>query len=213
MIIIAFIFYSSPSLYAQTNRDNSHILSVHAGPSWYLDNPIGLTDYDSQYLDGLKKGVSWNAEYTYLFLHTIFTPGIGILYQGSRHSNSLPNSSDKLISHYIAPQFSLYYRPQKFNINFVMGLGGIFYKDKSTVYGKPRDAKLSRCAFNFGLGGEYLFAKHWGASARLDFIGAFTKTYTVKYHDKEWEIVPNFPFSFGDSLTLLSLSAGINYHF
>ena len=201
-------------LHAQTNhRSESHILSVHLGPSWYMDNPVGLTDYDSHYLNNLEKGIGWNMEYTYLFMHTLFTPGIGMLYQGSRHSEQLPNSSDKLISHYIAPQVSLYYRPGRFNINFTYGMGALIYKNKSTVYEKPRQVKLSKLAFNFALGGEYLITQHWGASAKLDFTGAFPKAYTVKYHGKEWEVYPYYPFPFGDTISLLTLSAGINYHF
>lgn len=202
-------------LQAQTNhRSESNMLSVHIGPSWYMDNPVGLTDYGSQYLNSLEKGgVNWNMEYTYLFMHTLFTPGIGILYQGSRHSAQLPESSDKLLSHYIAPQVSLYYRPGRFNINFVMGMGALIYKNKSTVYDKPRQVKLSKLAINFGLGGEYLITKHWGASARLDFMGAFPKAYTVKYHGKEWEVYPHYPLPVSDVLSLLTFSAGINYHF
>lgn len=201
-------------LHAQTNhRSESHILSAHIGPSWYMDDPVGLTSYDNHYLNNLEKGIGWNMEYTYLLMHTLFTPGIGVLYQGSRHSEQLPNSSDKLISNYIAPQGYLYFCPGRFNIHFAIGIGALFYKNKSTVYGKPRQADLRKLAFNLGLGTEYLITKHWGASVKLDISGAVPKKYTVKYHGKVWEVFPNYPLPVGDNISLLTLSAGINYHF
>lgn len=200
-------------LHAQTARYEHNILSVHAGPSWYVGDLIGITDYSSSYTNGLKHGMNWSGEYIYLVGKSSFKGGFGILYQGSRFENKQQTNSDKLLMHYIAPQIAVYYTKPKFNLHYATGFGCLMYRDNSTVYDKPRDIKMNKLAFNLALGGEYRIVKHWGVSALFNWAVTSAKTYTVTYHGKEWQVQPHYPINIGNAISYLSLSAGINYHF
>ena len=45
------------SLYAQSAGDKRSSFSVHAGPSWYLGQLMGITDRSDAYRSDLRKGV------------------------------------------------------------------------------------------------------------------------------------------------------------
>ena len=45
--------------------------------------------------------------------------------------------------HYFAPQLALFMVKQKYNLSLSTGVGYQHYKDKSFVYGKPRDVSMS----------------------------------------------------------------------
>lgn len=139
--------------------------------------------------------------------------GFGVLYQGSRYTNDMPNSSDKIQTHYFAPQFSLHWLKQQFSLYFTTGTGYQLYQDNSTVYDKPRKVSMNKWAANFGIGGEYRAFTHWGVSARINYILAYSGEYSVRYHDKEWIVQPHYPMKGADDISQLGFSVGINYHF
>ena len=125
----------------------------------------------------------------------------------------MPNSSDKIQTHYFAPQFSLHWLKQQFDWYFTTGTGYQLYKDDSMVYDKPRKVSMNKWAANFGVGGEYHLFTHWGISARISYILAYSGEYSVRYHHKEWMVQPHYPMNGSDDISQLSFSAGINYHF
>ena len=51
------------SLYAQSAGDKRSSFSVHAGPSWYLGQLMGITDRSDAYRSDLRKGVAWDVSY------------------------------------------------------------------------------------------------------------------------------------------------------
>ena len=87
------------------------------------------------------------------------------------------------------------------------------YQDNSTVYDKPRKVSMNKWAANFGIGGEYRAFTHWGVSARINYILAYSGEYSVRYHDKEWMVQPHYPMKGADDISQLGFSVGINYHF
>ena len=142
-----------------------------------------------------------------------YRAGFGILYQGNRYTGDMPNSTDKIQTHYFAPQFSLHWLKQQFSLYFATGTGYQIYKDNSTVYDKPRKVSMNKWAANFGAGGEYHLSSHWGISAKINYILAYSGEYSVRYHHKEWTVQPHYPMNGSDDISQLSFSAGINYHF
>jgi len=72
---------------------------------------------------------------------------------------------------------------------------------------------MNKWAANFGVGGEYHLFTHWGISARISYILAYSSEYSVRYHHKEWMVQPHYPMNGSDDISQLSFSAGINYHF
>ena len=75
-----------------------------------------------------------------------------------------------------------------YQLQLAGGIGYQFYKDKSKVYGKPRNVSMDKLAGNLALSGEYFLTSHWGASARLNWLASSTETYSVKYHDEKWNV-------------------------
>lgn len=171
---------------------------------------IGIAGYSSN----LRNGIGWSGSYTYLVGNKpAIRAGFGILYQGSRYTGNTTNTTDKIQTHYFAPQFSLHWLKQQFDWYFTTGTGYQLYKDDSMVYDKPRKVSMNKWAANFGVGGEYHLFTHWGISARISYILAYSGEYSVRYHHKEWMVQPHYPMNGSDDISQLSFSAGINYHF
>ena len=102
-LLTAMLLYSSV-LYAQFGTSERSILSLQTGPTFYTGKLIGVAGHSSS----LRNGIGWSGSYTYLIGNKpAIRVGFGVLYQGSRYTNDMPNSSDKIQTHYFAPQFSL----------------------------------------------------------------------------------------------------------
>ena len=95
------------SLYAQSAGDKRSSFSVHAGPSWYLGQLMGITDRSDAYRSDLRKGVAWDVSYLAQVAGRKFQFGVGALYQGSSYKNTHDTGADKILMHYMAPQISL----------------------------------------------------------------------------------------------------------
>ena len=207
---VAATLLCSASLYAQSGTCRRSILSFQTGPALYTGKLIGTAGCSSS----LRNGISWSGSYTYLVGNKpAIRAGFGILYQGNRYTGDMPNSTDKIQTHYFAPQFSLHWLKQQFSLFFATGTGYQIYKDNSTVYDKPRKVSMNKWAANFGAGGEYHLSSHWGISAKINYILAYSGEYSVRYHHKEWTVQPHYPMNGSDDISQLSFSAGINYHF
>ena len=107
--------------------------------------------------------------------------------------------------HYIAPQLALFMVKQKYNLSLSTGVGYQHYKDKSFVYGKPRDVSMNKLAYNLSMGGEYLLSPLVGISAKLNWIVTSSESYSVRYHGQKWQVespelsvvedvFPNYPY-------------------
>ena len=110
-LLTAMLLYSSV-LYAQFGTSERSILSLQTGPTFYTGKLIGVAGHSSS----LRNGIGWSGSYTYLIGNKpAIRVGFGVLYQGSRYTNDMPNSSDKIQTHYFAPQFSLHWLKQQFD--------------------------------------------------------------------------------------------------
>ena len=135
------------SLYAQSGTDKRSVLSFQTGPTLYTGKLIGIAGYSSN----LRNGIGWSGSYTYLVGNKpAIRAGFGILYQGSRYTGNTTNTTDKIQTHYFAPQFSLHWLKQQFDWYFTTGTGYQLYKDDSMVYDKPRKVSMNKWAANFG---------------------------------------------------------------
>lgn len=208
--LVSVVWLCLPALHAQSDISQKSILSFQSGPVLYTGKLVGVAGHSSD----LRNGVGWSGNYTYLIGNKpALKVGFGILYQGSRYTDDALNSTDKIQTHYVAPQFSLHWLKRQFSLSFTAGTGYQWYKNNSTVYGKPRKVSMNKWAANLGIGGEYRFFDCWGVSARVNYILARSGEYSVRYHDKEWLVRPHYPINGSDDISQLSFSAGINYHF
>lgn len=208
--LLTAMWLCSSALYAQSGTAERSILSFHTGLARYTGELTGVAGHSSD----LRNGISWSGSYTYLAgKDPSLKAGLGMLYQGSRYSHDMPDSTDRIQTHYVAPQFSMHWLKQSFGLYVVVGAGYRFYKDNSTVYDKPRKVSMNKWAANVGIGGEYRPFARWGISAKINYILAYSDKYSVRYHDKEWLVQPHYPVSGSNDISQLSFSAGINYHF
>lgn len=196
---------------AQSDVNRNSTLSVHVGPSWYLGQLMGITNRADGYCDDLRKGIAWDASYFQQLAGSKLKFGVGFLYQGSSYKNTHEDGADKMLMHYLAPQLSLTLMRKHYQLQFSGGVGYQFYRDKSTVYGNPRDVSMNKFAGNLALSGEYYLSRHWGVSGRLNWLGSSSERYSVEYHDQKWNVEnpPSGTGYFGQ----LSLTFGLNYHF
>lgn len=172
---------------------------------------MGITDRSDAYRSDLRKGVAWDVSYLAQVAGRKLKFGVGVLYQGSSYKNTHDTGADKILMHYMAPQVSLTMVKKHYQLQLAGGIGYQFYKDKSKVYGKPRDVSMDKLAGNLTLSGEYFLTSHWGASARLNWLASSTETYSVKYHDEKWNV--ENPKTGTGYFGQLSLVFGLNYHF
>lgn len=204
------------SLSAQEASIEKSMFSVHAGPSWYLGKMIGITNNSDAYRSDLRNGVAWDVNYYFLgdkYISNSFKFSPGLIYQGSQYKNTHEGGSDKILMHYVAPQIALFMVKQKYNLSLSTGLGYQHYKDKSFVYGNPRDVSMNKLAYNLSAGGEYLFSRHVGVSAKLNWIVTSSESYSVRYHGQKWQVESPELSEGGGCFSQLSLLVGMNFHF
>lgn len=199
------------SLYSQSVNNRNSTLSVHVGPSWYLGTQMGITDRTDSYRDDLRKGIAWDASYFQQVAGQALKFGVGLLYQGSSYKNTHEDGGDKIMMHYLAPQISLSLMHEHYQIQFSGGVGYQFYRDKSTVYGNPRDVSMNKLAGNLALSGEYYLSRHWGVSGKLNWLASSSERYSVEYHAQKWNV--ENPKTGSGYFGQLSLTFGLNYHF
>lgn len=202
------------SLQAQGKPFPSSTFSLHAGPSWYVGQLVGITRRADAYRDDLRKGVAWEADYWYTdprSTERAVKVGPGVIYQGSLYKAAHEEGSDQINMHYVAAQIGVFFFYKRGLWQVSAGPGYQVYKDKSTVYGKPRDVSMNKLAFNLSGGGEYFLSRHWGLSARLNWVLSSSEAYSVDYHGEHWQV--NDPQTGGGYFGQLSLLFGVNYHF
>lgn len=208
------VLFISTRLHAQNEHARKSMLTVHTGPSWYVGNLMGITNFSDSYRNDVRKGIAWDIAYWYpgkAPFETGTRVAPGLLYQGSVYKNSHDDGSDKILEHYLAPQCGLFFIRNRYQLNVACGIGWLFNHNKSIVYDHPRKISMNRLAGNLSCGGEYFLAKQWGLSAQLNYIFSSSESYTVDYHDKYWAVMhPKTGYGYFGQLSLLF---GLNYHF
>ena len=193
------------TLAQEETSNNSFLMFLHGGYGFLPNKTSGLTSYSTSYIDELSSGVIWNAQAYYrknLFI-------TGLLYSGYTANGSLKNSSDKILTTYVAPQAGMCIPVAggKFNIAFNGGIGGMWYRNNSVVFQKDRKVTGKNIGVNLGLKGVYNFAQHFGVSLEMSIIEASLSKTNVNYHDKIIKV------RYADALHLnqFSLSIGLKY--
>lgn len=212
--LLGTLLFVSASLQAQNESSKKSILSVNAGPSWYVGRFMGITDHADSYRSDLRKGIAWQASYWYAgkgYGHEGVTAGPGLIYQGSIYRETQENGSDKIGTHYLAPQLGVFFFRNRYMAQLAAGFGYQFYSDKSTVYGKPRDVSMNKLACNLSLSGEYFLTEQWGISARFNWLLSSSERYSVEYNGQHWNV--EHPQTGEGYFGQLSLLFGLNYHF
>ena len=212
-LVLALLLGRMPST-AQEETFPTSTFSLYAGPSWYVGKLLGITRQADTYRNDLRKGIAWEADYWYTGSRSsekAVKVGPGIIYQGGLYKAVHEEGADKIGMHYLALQVGVFFFHKPGLWQVAAGPGYQIYKDKSVVYGKPRDVSMNKLAFNLSGGGEYFLSRHWGISARLNWILSSSNAYSVGYHGKRWQV--DDPQTGGGYFGQLSLLFGVDYHF
>lgn len=214
-LVAALLLLLAPGqrLQAQEKTPTS-IFSLHAGPSWYVGQLMGITSQENAYCRDLRQGIAWEADYWY----TGERPegkgvkvGPGVLYHGSLYKAATDEGSDKIGMHYLALQLGTFFFQKHYMLQVAAGVGYQFYADKSTVYGKPRNVSMNKLACNLSAAGEYFLNNRWGVSAKVNWLISSSEAYSVEYHGEHWQV--DHPHEGEGYFGRLSLLVGLNYHF
>lgn len=209
ILCLFLLLAGATQLLAQKKEWQRHTFSVHAGYANMLQGTGGLTNSSHDYERDLSKGTGWDVQY---YGRPTKALGIGLLYSGFTSKGSHKEGSDHLYTHYIAPQIGLYAVDQKwFSLRFNAGLGGIFYRNNSEVFGKSRRTDGRFFAINGGVNAAFKLTRHFAIEANAQYIASRLNSMDVRYHDETTTV----DFADGDESHLgrLNLSAGISYSF
>lgn len=193
---------------AQNTVRQKHTFSFRAGYGNMLKGTSGLTKQSHSYERDLSEGVVWDAQYDY---HLIKGLGIGFLYSGFSSKGSHDEGSDRVYTHYAAPQLGIYcFENRHVFIRLDIGVGGMAYRNYSKVFGKSRKVKGSSIAANVGANATWKIARHWNLEADIQYVmSGLSKIYSY-YHDERITVKFNKDRL---SLSRLNLSAGVSYNF
>jgi len=207
ILFVLFFFGIVGTTFAQESSINSNafLMFLHAGWGKLPNKTSGLTNSSADYINKLSSGAEWNLQMFFRHKKLI----TGLLYSGYTANGKLEYSSDKIFTTYIAPQLGLNIPVggEKFDIAFNAGLGGMWYRNNSLVFGKDRQAKGNTVGVNLGLKAVYNFTRDWGVSFEIATIQANLSKTKIKYHDNIIKV------SYPDALHLnqFTYSIGLKY--
>ena len=206
-LIVLFFCGTVGAAFAQElqTSPNAFVMFLHAGWGKLPNKTSGLTNSSADYVNELSSGAVWNLQA--LYRHKKFITGL--LYSGYTANGKLEYSSDKILTTYISPQLGMNIPVigEKFDIVFNAGLGNIWYRNNSLVFGKDRKVKGSAAGANFGLKAVYNFTQNFGISCEIASIWASLNKTFITYHDETIKV--NYPEAL--CLNQFTFSLGLKY--
>lgn len=170
--------------------DKAFLMFLHGGYGLFPNKTAGLTTTSADYVKKMGSGASWNFQAYYRSKMFI----VGAMYSGYNSKGSYLastegaaelTSSDNILTTYVAPQLGMNIPVSKvFHLGWNGGFGGMWLKNSSKVYEKPRVLKGSAFGYNLGLRGIFNLTEHLGLSAEVMAIGAATNKANVDYHNE-----------------------------
>ena len=196
-------------LYAEYNaelkreRVSPHYLHIDAGLSFLVDEQPMINETEPIINGTLKRGVGWNASYTYLVPYSLY--GFGVAYSGhlanatvaERNGSTKPAYNVCNTIHSVAPMISMYGCSKR--SLFVASLGlGCMWNIADWDYFEAHDKRSVEVGLTLYVSAEYEYriTQNFGISGRL---------YLNQLSDSNGDDKPDI-INGGGSL-------GINYHF
>lgn len=168
-----------------------------------------LTSSTHSYERKLSQGIDWDLEYNFRPIRHL---GIGLVYWGFSSQGSHNEGSDHLFTHYVAPQISFYtVATERWDVGLGVGVGKIYYRNNSYVFGKSRRVKGDTWGPHIGIHSTYKLSRHLGVGLGVQYVAANLNSVHSRYHDET--IIVKFPSEEKPELSRLNIIAGLSYHF
>lgn len=194
---------------AQEKNFPQHEFFAHAGYGNLVKGASALTLSTHSYERKLSEGVNWDTEYRFRPLRHL---ALGLIYSGFSSKGSHAEGSDHLFIHYIAPQISMYaIATPQWQLSLGVGIGKLFYRNNSYVFGKPRRVKGANWGPHVSLQATYKLNRHWGIGGGIQYMAGSLSSIRSRYHGET--ITVKFRDEKKVDLTRLNVSAGLSYHF
>lgn len=208
VLLIPFIAFHD-SAFSQRKAFLRHEFSVHTGYGKMTHRVAGLTLGSNDYRRSLSQGVNWEGQY-HIFLARHVS--MGLVYTGFYSGGSHAEGSDHLLIHYLAPQISIYMvNNDRWKSRLGIGLGTIFYRDNSEVFGKPRRVTGNAAGGHIGFSLARKLTRHWSAGMEVQYLFGHLSEVESRYHDETIRVEYNK--SKPAMLNRLNISAGVSYSF
>lgn len=209
-LLLLIVLFLSTTAWGQNNNYSSSKFSfdMHAGYANMVRGTSGLTSNSDSYVNKLQSGVTWDINLKYKPAKRF---SIGLLYSGFISSGSLPESSDKVQTHYVAPQANIHFGSKRWQGYVFGGLGVMAYKNNGEVFEKSRYTHNSTIAGNVGIALEYRITDVIGLGISTQYILANYSRLHVHYHDEPFNL--EFPRDERLHADRLNISLGLNFHF
>jgi hypothetical protein len=192
---------------ADEPRRHSLVGFVHGGYGYLPSDIPGLTDISGSYKNIFNDGGTWDAQLFYKYRILM----LGLHYSGFTAGSELTNSSDRIFTHYIAPQAGMLFPVyRQFSLSFNGGLGCLWYLNNSVLYEKDRKVTGSAFALNLAARGIYNVTERIGISLQFMALGGSLQKTKVHYHDEDITVKMKGPtFNFNR----LAVSLGLKFSF
>ena len=208
VLIMMIMCVLASSTFAQedaSRANNSFMFFLHGGYGILPNKTSGLTNSSADYINDFSFGPIWNLQAYYRKKMFI----TGLFYSGYTAKGDLPNSSDKILTSYIAPQIGINIPigNEKLDIIFNCGFGRMGYRNNGFVYGHERKVRGSTLGANLSFKTAYNITEKLGASFDLSYISASLGSTNVNYHDETVKV------RYADLLLLHQLTFSIGLKF
>lgn len=182
---------------------------VRVGYGNLVKGTSALTLSTHSYERKLSQGVSWDAEYRFRPIRHL---AVGLIYSAFSSKGSHDEGSDHFFTHYLAPQISIYaLATEKWQLSLGVGLGKLFYRNNSYVFGKPRQVKGDTWGPHVSLQATYKLNRHWGIGTGVQYLAGALNSVRSHYHGET--ITVKFRNENQVDLTRLNIAASLSYHF
>ncbi len=208
MMLFLIVAFSLP-LGAQNKKFPTQEFLVRVGYGNLVKGTSALTSSTHSYERKLSQGVTWNAEYNFRPIRQL---GIGLFYSGFSSQGSHAEGSDHLYIHYIAPQLTVYtVSTEKWDVALGVGVGKMYYRNNSYVFGKSRRATGDTWSPHANLFTTYKLNRHWGIGIGVQYLVGELNSINVRYHGETIQV--KYSTEEEPDLTRLNISASLAYHF
>lgn len=187
-------------------------VSVQGGYAYITERGKGLTNRQNN--QAVRSGLSWDVLFTHRALpnnETNMYLGVGLLYSGYNSGKAeLPDSSDNLFMHYLAPQLLIYYFPSnKVLLKGYAGIGCDWYINQSEVYTKSRYVTGRTLALNAGIEVSYFLSSQIAVSANVSYIDSHLEKFDSHYGGEKIQV------KFNDAInnSRLLFTGGLSFYF